>query len=121
MRSNDQNVLSSPRQARTWTLPAEIRYFSNSNWFAVMGAEYVVQDVERKYETENPDKRESFYIVNAGLGYRLPKGRGVLRFEVRNLLNKQFRYLDDDYRTGRLRVGSYVPDRTILVRLNVAF
>lgn len=67
----------------------------------------------------NADRqRETFAIVNAAIGYRLPNRRGVVSLECRNLFKETFRFQDDNFRRAEEASPRYVPGRTIFIRLN---
>jgi outer membrane receptor protein involved in Fe transport len=60
---------------------------------------------------------DSFFLVDAALGYRLPKRYGQLTAGVRNLFDTEgFEYLDTDERNPRIQ-----PDRTVFIQLTLAF
>ncbi len=57
-----------------------------------------------------------FWIVDASIGYRLPKRKGLIRIEGKNLFDKSFNYQDRDY----THPGIY-PERLILAKFTLAF
>ena len=64
---------------------------------------------------------DDFFLLDAAVGYRLPKRFGVVSLEVTNLLDKSFEYQDDSYREaqGQPSVGPYFPQRQFLARLTL--
>jgi tetratricopeptide (TPR) repeat protein len=59
---------------------------------------------------------DQFIVMDASLSYRLPKRWGLLRFEVRNLLDRNFRFQDIDPENPRI-----VAERLALLKLTVAY
>jgi outer membrane receptor protein involved in Fe transport len=59
---------------------------------------------------------DSFWVLDASIGYRLPKRLGLITLEGRNLLNEKFRY--NDYGFGN---PTFYPERLILLRVTLAF
>jgi outer membrane receptor protein involved in Fe transport len=76
-------------------------------------------------------------VVDAALGYRLPKRLGIISLGVRNLLDKEFRFQDDSFRSGGLVANQdnqtnaipgefrgnfgFVPDRVIFTAITLSF
>jgi outer membrane receptor protein involved in Fe transport len=60
--------------------------------------------------------RDSFWIVDAALSYRLPKRFGLITIEARNLFDQEFRYQDMDIASPRV-----APERLILAKLTLSF
>jgi tetratricopeptide (TPR) repeat protein len=99
-------------------LPLELRYFDPSGLFALVRGTLV-------YETGHflhTDTftifggRETFGVVDAGIGWRLP-GRGVIgTLEVTNLLNAGFRFQDTDPNNPTI-----IPHRVVMGRITVTF
>ena len=112
---------SSPNRLRTISLPLDIRYFDPSGFFAGLGVVYVNQEVQfldARTITVLPTESENFTLLNAGAGYRLPKRRGVLSFEVNNVLDRKFRFQDYTFQiTSEAENTRYIPERTFLGRL----
>ena len=89
----------------THRVPFDIRYFATSGVAARFGAEYLHQ---RGTFGSGPGK-DQFWVLDASVGYRLPRRYGRLTFDVANLLDEHFNYQDTDpsnpvVRSGRLAV-----------------
>lgn len=63
------------------------RYFSSSPWFFLTDLEWYQQDL--KGSLDRDDGVEAFWILNAGVGYRIPRRKGQVRFQLVNLLDKE--------------------------------
>ncbi len=60
--------------------------------------------------------RDSFWVVDLSISYRLPKRYGVLKLEAKNLFNKKFRYLNTE--SGNPR---FLPESQIMASLTISF
>jgi outer membrane receptor protein involved in Fe transport len=60
--------------------------------------------------------RDRFWLMDALIGYRLPKQRGIFTIEAKNLLDEQFKYQETD----RV-VPSIQPERLVLVKISLLF
>lgn len=120
-----------PEKVVTWSLPVAVSYFHPSGFFAGVGATYVDQSVRRSatatqaagdagFQISGDDR---FVVVDASVGYRLSKRRGVLSLAVKNLFDTEFRYQDDSYREfrGEPSIGPYFPTRTVMARVALSF
>jgi outer membrane receptor for ferrienterochelin and colicin len=108
----------------TYSLPVNLAYFRPSGLFATIGGTYVDQDVDRSDSTSfNPDGSDNFFLVDASVGYRLPKRRGIISLGVTNLFDKEFDYQDDSYRefSQAATTGPYFPERIIQGRVTLNF
>ena len=108
-----------PERLVTYSVPFGARYFHPSGFFAAAGAAYVNQDVDRAEGF--PDGTEDFFLVDAAVGYRLPKRFGIVSLSVYNMFDKGFKYMDDSFREFQVQplVGPYIPERQILARLTL--
>ena len=52
--------------------------------------------------------RDSFWLVDTGLNYRLPKRYGFVTVGASNLLDQQFNYFDTDFNNSRIHPGRMV-------------
>ncbi len=59
---------------------------------------------------------DQFWVVDASIGYRLPKRMGLITLEARNLFDEEFQYQDTDPRNPRV-----APERLILGKVTLAF
>ncbi len=94
------------------------------------GAQYVDQELRFNpavVSTRNQgavgdsSPRSRFWSVDAGATYRLPRRAGSIALEVRNLLDRDFRYFDENIKTQRPRPLDLVPERVLLLTLHLAF
>ncbi len=119
--------MGTPHQLRTLTVPLSVQYFDPSGFFAGLGVAYVnqrIQYLDLSSFTPLPAESENFTVVNAGLGYRLPKRLGLVAFEVRNLFDREFNFQDNSFQTGVGQRGAnplYIPERTFFGRVTLNF
>jgi outer membrane receptor protein involved in Fe transport len=93
--------------------------------FAELGATFVQQDIKQQGSESNPST-EDFFVFDTAIGYRLPKRRGIISLEVKNLLNEKFLFQDLELRTSdpfmaHELIPSFIPDRAILTRITLNF
>ncbi len=103
----------------TQKVPLAVKYFNPNGLFAHLGMTYIKQN--DNFST-NADVSGSFIVADAAIGYRLPKRLGLVSLEVRNLLNKHFKYNDkwrieqaDPFQMGRQQ--EFIPTRTVFARI----
>jgi hypothetical protein len=113
-----------PDRVTTWTLPISAAYFDPSGWFGAAALTVVNQEVRRdEAQSDLAQGDSSFALVDAAVGYRLPKRSGVFSLSVRNLFDEDFDYQDNSYRSfgNEPYVGPYTPDRTVMARITFNF
>ena len=122
-----QVFIPRPHYLRTISLPINVQYFDPSGFFAGAGLVYVNQRIQfldpRSFTpSPMPMQNENFTLVNAGLGYRLPKRWGTVALQVNNLFNQNFRYQDYSFQVGERAINPlYIPERTIFTRMVLNF
>ncbi len=119
-----------PAELQTLSVPLSVQYFDPSGFFAGLGIVYVNQDIQAIDPESSmpgsfvlmPTQNEEFTLVDVGLGYRLPKRRGIVALQANNVFDKEFRYQDYSFQTGTSTIDPvYIPERTILGRLILNF
>ena len=112
-----------PEKLVTYSVPFGVRYYHPSGAFASVGAAYVWQDVNRdEFNFRGfPSGSDDFFVVDAAIGYRLPKRFGIVSLSVSNLFDSKFKYQDDNFREfqDNASIGPYIPDRQILARVTL--
>lgn len=113
--------LLTPLETNTHLLPLEARYFHPSGMFARFGATYVRQ---RAVLDSGGTRRSRFGLVDAGMGWRLPRRLGIVSMEVRNMLDQGFNYQDLTSRTAQQLTDPpfppFLPERTIQFTLTLS-
>jgi tetratricopeptide (TPR) repeat protein len=91
------------RKLTTHRIVPTAKLFYPSGISAALRAGYVDQEGEFGSRFIGyKEKDDRFWIVDLSLSYRLPKRYGILRLEVKNLLNEEFVFLDTDPANPRL-------------------
>ena len=114
-----------PAELKTLSVPLNVQYFDPSGFFAGLGVVYVdqkIQVLDFESSTISPTQDEDFTLVNAGLGYRLPKRWGIVALQINNMFDKDFYYQDNNFQTGDGTTNPlYIPERTVFGRLVLNF
>jgi tetratricopeptide (TPR) repeat protein len=110
----------------THLVKAVLRYFTPSGFFSHLATTYVNQNVDFSMDDERGIRGDAFVLVDAGIGYRLPKRLGILRVEVKNLFNEDFNFQGLGLRTTATAQEGEDPqflpdDRTIVAQMTLAF
>jgi len=116
-------ALEVPKETTTWSVPLTATYFHPSGAFAGVGTTYVDQDVKGDDGYLHGTGEDDFNLVDAAVGYRLPKRYGIVSLVVQNIFDKDFDYRDNSYRVSQDEpmVGPYLPERSVMARATVNF
>jgi tetratricopeptide (TPR) repeat protein len=107
------------RESTTHRVPLELRFYHPSGFFARARTTYVDQEGEflNLGQGRVLSGNDRFLLVDATLGYRLPKRLGVLSIEARNLFDERFNFQEFDLGLS----DSTARDRVILSRFTLEF
>ncbi len=101
-------------------LPLELRYFSPTGLMLGFRTSRIRDHGMFSSSTLPPNEVEPgddrFWLVDAFVGYRLPKRRGLLSLNADNLLDHHFRFQDVDPEDSTL-----IPERLLSFRFTLAF
>ena len=118
-RFNRDEFTNGVKDLENITFPLGINFFHPSGLYAGIKSTYVKQ----KGSFENPmqygefeEGRDNFWLLDASIGYRLPKRYGFISVGVKNLLDKEFQYFAIDPENPRIQ-----PGRSVFARLTLAF
>lgn len=94
------------------------RFYHPSGFFAGLQTAYVYQDGDFGDPAAAPivGDDDDFWVVDAGVGYRLPRRFGMLSIEAKNLFDEDFKFQDTDPAKPTI-----APERLILGRVSLAF
>jgi tetratricopeptide (TPR) repeat protein len=104
-----ENIL----ELRTHRIPLGVRYFSPTGWSATATATYIHQR-GTSADIAHFTGEDQFWVVDAAIGYRLPKRYGRLAFQVKNLFDNEFTFQDTDPGNPTVK-----PGRLALLTLSV--
>ena len=117
--SRDANAI------KTLSTPLSLNYFNPLGIFSSITATYVNQHLERiegqKEKATNTTRSEDFFLLDAVLGYRFPKRKGLITLEGRNLLNEHFSFRSYNLQFNEISTPRFIPTRTFFVRFTVNF
>jgi len=108
---------------QTQRVPLTASYFHPLGFFARVRTTYY--DQQGKFNTNETgflqnqpteDKNDQFWLVDASVGYRLPKRYGFISVGVSNLFDENFKFVDTDPFNPRI-----YPERFFFSRLTLAF
>lgn len=103
-----------PPDTVTQLLPIEVAYFFDpTGFFARLATTYVNQEVEGKAG----ENREEFVLLDAAIGYRLPKRYGILSVGVKNLIDEDFNFQSLGLRTQQDESPPFVPERIVFAQI----
>lgn len=94
----------------TQRVPLGISLFHPSGWNLGMTATYYNQHgvFDRlDFQSDLPG-RDNFWLIDAGLSYRLPKRYGLITVGASNIFDEQFQYYDTDFNNPRIHQGRMV-------------
>ncbi|MCF6256692.1 MAG: TonB-dependent receptor [Gammaproteobacteria bacterium] len=108
------------RRSKTHILPLSLRYFSTQGFFGKLATNYVKQTIDRAGSpTGTIDDSDTFLLVDATLGYRLPKRMGSISLSVHNLFDKNFNYYDINPWVVELVRPRFTPDRSFFAQVTL--
>ncbi len=112
--------LDDPKRIRSHRVPVGIDFFHENGAFSALTTSFVNQDVRFPFAGGGTDHAsDSFWLVDASIGYRLPKRMGIASFSVRNLFDEDFDYQDTNV-AGTPRLPLFQPDRSLFVKLSLS-
>ena len=106
------------KDVETNSLPLGVNFFHPSGFYAALKSIYVNQkgSFDRQFDGIIEDGQNNFWLIDASIGYRLPKRYGFITIGVKNLFDEEFRYFDIDPENPRIQ-----PGRFFFARLTLGF
>jgi opacity protein-like surface antigen len=107
-----------PEQLINHRIPLGVRYFEPSGMGGFITATYLNQDGRFAgfYDpAQQKSGKDTFWLLDAGISYRLPNRLGFVSVGATNLTDQDFRYFEIDYDNPTV-----VPTRTLVMRLTLA-
>ncbi len=106
------------KDVETNYFPLGINFFHPSGFYGGLKGTYVNQkgSFERRFPVGIFDGEDKFWLVDAAVGYRLPKRFGLLSIGVTNLFDKEFQYYDTDPENPRIQ-----PARSVFAKITISF
>lgn len=118
----DERFANGVARIETHRLPLAINFFHPSGMSASLKATYINQHGSfQRIDTGNFENgNDSFWSIDAGINYRLPKRYGILTLGVTNLTDRKFKYFDTDNGSGNVN-PRLIPGRVFFGKLTFAF
>jgi tetratricopeptide (TPR) repeat protein len=115
-RLRTEGATNEPLNLNTHRLPLAVSLFSESGLSGSLKATYYKQDGRfiGFFDGIRAD-RSYFWLVDASLRFQLPKRYGSIQLVARNLLDKEFRYFEQDLANPTIQAG-----RSVLAIFTVA-
>jgi len=119
-----------PTLIRTLSAPISAEFFHPSGFFSGLTGTFVRQGLTRLSDFGRENERDpdttrsgidSFFLLDAFIGYRLPNRRGIITLEGRNLLDSDFYFRNINFYQSEAVAPQFIPDRTIFARLTLNF
>jgi lipoprotein NlpI len=108
---------SSPEDLTTKLIPVGLTHHWRSGVFLQTKGTYVDQNISRSGIRE----QDSFWNVDAVIGYRFPKRYGKAELIVKNILDEEFNYYDLSFHTGDFLTPRFQPERQVYARFSINF
>jgi len=116
----EKEFVAGIRDVKTHRFPIGINFYHPSGFSAQLKATYINQEGKFQPLNVSPDTfipgEDQFCIVDASIGYRLPKRYGLISVGVKNLFNKSFKFQDTDPVSPSIQ-----PKRLIFGKFTLAF
>lgn len=129
--SNDPSLeIDAPVHVQTLTAPISLEYFHPSGILSSITGTIVNQKLSRLVNRTSEEagarlttssRADTFFLLDAVIGYRFPNRRGMLNFEARNLLNQKFYYRNINFYQSEAITPRFIPERTFFARVTINF
>jgi outer membrane receptor for ferrienterochelin and colicin len=112
-----------PFKLRTQSMPVTVACFFSNGLFLKSRATYYHQRLEKIDAVTSPIEiqRDNFTLIDAAIGYRLPRRFGIITFSVNNLLDTDFNYQDTNFLSPNEAYPSIRPERQYNVKATLRF
>ena len=118
-RYDREGLTAGVRDVETNFFPLGVNFFHPSGLYAAIKGTYVDQrgSFERQFQAGiTEDGQDNFWLMDALIGYRLPKRYGFITVGASNLFGEEFQYYDTDPKNPRIQ-----PTRSVYAKLTLAF
>jgi tetratricopeptide (TPR) repeat protein len=102
--SGGENIL----RLQTHRIPVTVRYFSPDKWFVNAKSTWISQKGEFAGIAFAPTGKDTFWVVDAEAGYRLPRRYGRVALVMKNLFDTTFKFQDTDPGNPLVKPGRLV-------------
>jgi outer membrane receptor protein involved in Fe transport len=103
----------------THRFPLGANFFLPKGWLVKTQATYFSQHGRfnrlREFSLPAESGRDQFWIIDAAIGYRLPRRFGTISLEAKNLFDTAFNYYDSDLVNPIIQ-----PERLVMLKVNLS-
>ncbi len=99
----------------THRLKPQINFISSCGLNTRIEANYIDQEGSFGFNPFFTDDSDQFWVFDLKLSYRMPNRRGIIAFEINNLFDEEFKYLDTDPNSSR-----FMPEQQLLLKITFA-
>ncbi|MEL6264372.1 MAG: TonB-dependent receptor [Pseudomonadota bacterium] len=111
-----------PPELRTWLVPVSASWFHPSGFFVFGEAVGFDQDGEEGFGAPAiASVSETGVVLNAAVGYRLPRSRGQISLEVNNLLDRDFDFQNPLLNSARPTTRPLAEELSVIGRVTLTF
>lgn len=105
------------KRVETHRVPLGVKFIHPSGWSALLHATYYHQHgiVFPQGADDFVSGTSDFWLIDAGLSYRLPKRYGLISVGATNLFDRQFKYQETDQKNPTIQ-----PSRAFFARITLA-
>jgi hypothetical protein len=118
-RDRDKGFVAGIADVETHRYPLGINFYHSSGFSAGVRATYIDQKGTFQPTFAPPGTftsgEDHFWVVDASVGYRLPKRLGLITIDAKNLFDKSFNFQDTDPAKPAIQ-----PDRVIFAKFTLA-
>lgn len=114
---NDDLVSVFFKEVETHRVPLGVGFFHPTGLSAKVRGTYYDQNGDFITKTGSPVQQgeDEFWVVDAGISYRLPKRYGLFTLGATNLFDQEFNYQETDFRNPTVQ-----PDRVFFAQVTLA-
>lgn len=112
------NPDSAPNLLTTYRYPIGITYHLPFGLYARAMGTYVDQELNN---TEEEERKDSFWNVDTSIGYRLPNRLGTIALGVKNVFDEKFSFQDFNFFTDEPLTPFYTPKRMVFGQVTLSF
>jgi len=109
-----------PSEIRTRRSPVALNLRWRETWARVTYT-HTAQTSNQTFPAVGDITRSAFTTWDVAMGYQLPRRKGVIAVEIKNLTDRRFDYQDTGYLSSQPVNQALVPQRTVQLRLSVQF
>ena len=101
-------------------IPLAVSFFHPAGFIAKFKGTYIDQKGSFQSQVYEPgvflSGKDQFWLVDASVGYRLPKRYGLITLEAHNIFNQSFMYYDTDPVNPLIQ-----PERYVFLKFTLSF